>query len=288
MKLKLPAALRTELDRYRIPDEVRQRWQAWWADYGQKSSDGWRYQAMARGEGAPKPYHYRWLMPQILGEDQARWQAANTVACAAMVPAMWWLTGSPTVGLFTFTLYGVWGMSRKFPFITDPVAMAAAIVAAAATKHRRWEVAVATALLAGGARETAPVFAALYAWHPLPLIGLVSPAVMSRKPEGPDITDDFSHTCVVDPFKAVWQVRKDTATDWHLYLAPLGGLWLGARGDLRTTLTLIAAYAQLLVAVDTSRLTAWLWPVLADNLSQDPRWPVAFAASAANPWKVAP
>ncbi|MBK6887024.1 MAG: hypothetical protein IPH03_11770 [Tetrasphaera sp.] len=71
------------------------------------SADGWRYQAMARGDGSPTTH--RWLMPKVLGEDQARWQTANTVACAGMVPAMWWLTGSPTVGLFTFTLFGVWG-----------------------------------------------------------------------------------------------------------------------------------------------------------------------------------
>ncbi len=279
--------LPTTIGRYRIPAEVRQRWTAWWGDRGQMSADGWRYQAMARGEGAPKPYHYRWLMPRVLGGDQRRWQTANTVACAGMVPAMWWLTGSPTVGLFNFTLFGVWGMARGFPMITDPVAMCAAIVAAAATKHRRWTVAVAASLVAGGCRETAPVFAALYAGHPLPLVGLLSPAVMARKPEGPDVTDDFSHTCVADPLAAVWQVRRGSATDWKLYVAPLGGLWLGARSDARTTLTLLATYAQLLVAVDTSRLTAWLWPVLADNLSKDDRWPLAFAVSVANPWKFA-
>lgn len=273
--------------RYRPSDRQRAAWQAWRDDLGEMSSDSWRYLALARGEGAPKPYHYRWLLPRLIGEDRRRWATVSTASVVGMVPAMWWLTGNPASGLFAFTLHGVWSIARRHPVLTDAPAMLAAIVAAAATKHRRWEIAVAASLVAGGCRETAPVFAAVYAWHPLPLVGLISPLVRELQSEGPDITDDFSHTCVVDPVGATDQVRAGSAGDWKLYVAHLGGLVAGGRGDARTVAALVLAYAQLAVAVDTSRLVAWAWPVLADNVTKTQWWPAALAASTWNPWKVA-
>jgi hypothetical protein len=273
-------------ERYRPSERQRQAWQAWRDDLGILSADSWRYLAMAKGEGAPKPYHYRWLLPRLLGEDRRRWATVSTASVAGMVPAMWWLTGNPASGAFAFTLYGVWDMARRQPVLTDAPAMLAAIVAAAATKHRRWELAVAASLVAGATRETAPVFAAVYAWHPLPLIGLVSPLVREFQPEGPDITDDFSHTCVTEPTAAAYQVRAGSLHDWKLYAATLGGLLAGGRGDVRTAAVLVAAYAQLAVAVDTSRLIVWAWPVLADNVARTQWWPAALAVSAWNPYRV--
>lgn len=273
--------------RYRLSDRQRAAWQAWRNDLGEMSSDSWRYLALVRGEGAPKPYHYRWLLPRLIGEDRRRWATVSTASVVGMVPAMWWLTGNPASGLFAFTLHGVWDMARKHPVLTDAPAMLAAIVAAAATKHRRWEIAVAASLVAGGCRETAPVFAAAYAWHPLPLIGLVSPLVREFQPEGPDITDDFSHVCVVDPVGATDRVRAGSSGDWKLYVGHLGGLVAGGRNDARTVAALVLAYAQLTVAVDTARLVAWAWPVLADNVTRTQWWPAALAVSTWNPWKVA-
>ena len=274
-------------DRYRLSDRQRSAIRRWRDDLGILSSDSWRYLAMAKGEGAPKPYHYRWLLPRLLGEDRRKWATVSTASVAGMVPAMWWLTGNPASGMFAFTLHGVWGMARTHPVLTDAPAMLAAIVAAAATKHRRWEIAVAASLIAGGCRETAPVFAAVYAWHPLPLIGLVSPIVRELQAEGPDITDDFSHTCVADPVGAADQVRSGTPVDWRLYVAPLGGLVAGGRGDVRTAAVLVLAYAQLAVAVDTARLVVWAWPVLADNVCRTQWWPASLAVSTWNPHKVA-
>lgn len=273
--------------RYRLSDRQRSAVRRWRDDLGELSSDSWRYLAMAKGEGAPKPYHYRWLLPRLLGEDRRKWATVSTASVAGMVPAMWWLTGNPASGIFAFTLHGVWNMARSYPVLTDAPAMLAAIVAAAATKHRRWEIAVAASLIAGGCRETAPVFAAVYAWHPLPLIGLISPIVRELQAEGPDITEDFSHTCVTDPVGATDQVRAGSSGDWKLYAAPLGGLVAGGRGDVRTAAVLVLAYAQLAVAVDTARLIVWAWPVLADNVTRTQWWPAALAVSAWNPHKVA-
>ena len=85
----------------------------------------------------------------------------------------------------------------------------------------------------------------------------------------------------------MWVAREGTAQDWRLYVAPWGGLLAGMHGDRRTVTALLLAYAQLLVAVDTSRLTAWAWPVLADNVTDREWWPLALAASYFNPWRIA-
>lgn len=266
----------------------RQALERFTADIGTMAPDTWRYHQMAQGEGAPRPYHYRWLLPRLLGTDRKRWSYTSQAAVVAMVPAMRWLTGKWSPGLFVFTLHGVWGNVRLHPGITDPVAMLAAIVAAGAVLHRRWGVAVTASLVAGASKESAPLFAAVYASHPLPLVGLLSPAVMATIPAGPDIDgDDFSHQCVTEPAKAVWKVREDTAQDWRLYVAPWGGLLAGVIGDRRTVAALVLAYGQLLLAVDTNRLTAWAWPVLADNATDRDWWPLALAGSYFNPWRVA-
>lgn len=250
--------------------------------------DGWRYIALAEGTPVPRPYHYRWLAPRVLGADSAKWSTANAVSVAAMVPAMRWLTGKWGPGLFAFTLDGVWTLARRYPVVTDPMAQLAAIIAAAATKQRRWGIATAASLIAGAIRETAPVFAAAYADHPLPLIGLIAPAIRHRHPEGPDVADDFSADAVRQPLWAAWWVRRDSSRDPKLWLTPWGGLLAGVRGDRRTILTLAVAYAQTVAAVDTTRLVQWAWPVLADNATDDNRWPLALAASWFNPWRSAP
>jgi hypothetical protein len=50
---------------------------------------------------------------------------------------------------------------------------------------------------------------------------------------------------------------------------------------------LALAYAQTIMAVDTTRLVQWAWPVLADNITDDDRWPIALAACWFNPWRSA-
>lgn len=60
---------------------------------GVDTPDGLRYLAMARGDGAPKPYHYRWLLPRLLGEDKTKWRAVSIGSLLGMVPAMRWMTG---------------------------------------------------------------------------------------------------------------------------------------------------------------------------------------------------
>lgn len=253
------------------------------------SPDGLRYLAMGEGKDVPKPYHYRWLLPRLAKTDWTKWQRSTDLSLVAMVPAMRWLTGRWAPGLFVFGLSGVWKLNRQLPVLVDAPAMLAAIVAGAATRHKRWEVAVAASLVAGATKESAPVFAALYGGHPLPLIGLISPIVMHFKPEGPDVTpdSDFSHEVLVRPFASAWWVRRGRAEDWKLWLAPWGGLLAGLRGDPRTLVTVAVAYAQCVRSSDSIRLYQWAWPVLAENTikTMGDNWPLALAVHTFNPWK---
>lgn len=255
---------------------------------GVDTPDGLRYFAMARGEGAPKPYHYRWLLPRLLGEDKKKWRAVSLGSLAGMVPAMRWLTGRWAPGLFVFTLDGVAGTAHRYPVLTDAPAMLAAIMAAAATRQKRWTLAVVLSVLAGTMKESSPVFAATYSTNLLPLVGLISPAVMAMIEPGDDIPGEgFSHDCLTHPVWAAWWKRRGQAVDWKLWVLPWGGLLAGLRGDFRTVSTVVASHAQCVAAVDTERLTQWAWPVLAENTVDvmGKSWPVALTAGWFNPWR---
>ncbi|QBQ74827.1 hypothetical protein [Caudovirales GX15bay] len=255
------------------------------APLGELSSDGWRYLALAERD-VPRPYNYRWLLPKLAGKDRRRWAQATNMSLFAMVPLMRWHTGRWGPGLFLFGLEGVWGHSRRYPVTTDATAMAGAILAAAATRHRRWELAVAASLVAGATKESAPVFAALYAWNPLPLVGLLSPVVRQFAEEGADITDDFSHQCVIDPYRCAWQVHGGTLGDAKRWIAPWGALLAGlADPSAQTVATLGAGYVQCVRAVDTARLYQWAWPVLAERTVEaaGPWWPLLLLGHLLNP-----
>ena len=255
---------------------------------GQITPDGLRYEAMARGEGAPKPYHYRWLLPRLLGTDRVRWRRVSWWSVLAMIPAMRLLTGKWSTGLFVLTADGVTGSARKYPVLVDAPAMLLAILTAAAARRRMWVTSVVLSLVAGATKETAPVFAACYAWNPVPLVGLLAPAVRSFTEPGPDVEGEgFSHACLTDPLWASWWARRDRAFDVKLWVAPWGGLLAGLKGDPKTAVTVAASYAQCVAAVDAERIYQWAWPVLAENTVQrgDDVWPLALVAGWFNPWK---
>jgi hypothetical protein len=256
---------------------------------GQVTADGWRYLAIADGRGAPRPYHFRWLLPTLLGDDKAKWAAVSRGSVVAMVPAMRLLTGSWAPGLFVFNLDGVWGMARKYPVVVDQAAMLAAILSAAAARRRHFVTSAALALVAGSVKESSPLFAASYAWHPVPLLGLVAPLARMSVEPGEDVAQDFSHDAIERPVESAWWVRRGMAFDPKLWVAPFGALVAGFRGDRRTLATLLLAYGQTTVAVDTTRLVQWAWPVLAENTVEacGERWPLALVAHWFNPWKEA-
>lgn len=229
------------------------------------TSDGWRYQALYE-RSVPKPYNYRWLIPKIAKQDRRRWSIISISSILLMIPGMRWLTGRWSSGLFLFGLSGIWPFAKKYPVLVDPPAMASAIIAAAAVKHKKWPLAIAASIFSGASKEIGPIFASLYAWHPLPLIGLISPLVRHFYEEGEDVTDDYSHQLLKAPFRNAWSSRIDKLYDPNLWLTPWGVCLLGFfKGDIRTISTLSVAYAQCVRSNDSIRLYQWAWPVLAEN-----------------------
>lgn len=261
-------------------------WPYWWGNLG---PDAARY-TVAHQQAVPRPYHYRWLIPKLCQGDRRKFTVVTYGSLLGMVPAMRWYTGRWEPGLFLFGLPGVWHINRYCPYLADPPAMLAAIVSAAAVKRGQWGLGIVASLVGGATKETAPLFAALYAWNPLPLIGLIAPALQHLKPAGEDLTDawlEHSHYVLEHPFETAYDARVGQAKNWRLWVAPWGALLLGLRADPQTVATVGTAYGQLLGATDNERLYQWAWPVLARNTVEatDKFSLAALVAHLVNPWK---
>jgi len=227
------------------------------------SPDGVRYLTMAGGKRVARPFHYRWLMPKLIGTEPIAWKAWTVGAGIAIMLGAWALTGHSEVGIFAAAVPGVAKISKKFPVLIDPFAMALALWSAAAFVHGFWPVGVVLSLVAGAAKESAPIFAAAYAWHPLGLVGLAAPAIRHCFKQGDDVLDDENKWVLAHPFKASVKYHKGVPP-W-VYVLPWGGLLAGFVGPYSWQLivTVALAYGMVLMATDTVRLYQWAWPVVA-------------------------
>lgn len=238
--------------------------------------DGIRYRALANGAPVPRPFTLRWLLPWLCRLSDRRWRAASILGALLAVVgtgflAPDWRTGL-AAGLLVLALPGI-RLNLRFPVLVDLPALGLAVCAAAAWHHGLWWVAVPLVLVAGCCKETAPVFAALYAWHPALLVGAVAPlarALVARP--GPDVVaphyprnPEVVALCAASlahPFRTGWTIHKPLllspvmAVPWGAALAGLAAL------DWQLAAVLTVAYAQLLVATDTVRLYQWAAPVL--------------------------
>jgi hypothetical protein len=263
------------------------------------SPDGRRYLAMAAGRPAAFPFALRWLLPALCSTSVRRWRGCTAVHLGALPPLLAvWLTGrvdDPAAcvagGLLVCGLPGVWRIHLRWPVLVDPAAMAWALASAVCAQHRLWLPAVAAAVVAGCIKETAPAFAACYAWHPVALVGLLAPLVRAATTRpGEDIEGEMD--ILEHPIRASrithagrWLDPSLMLTPWGVcLLAPAAGVPL-AGPILAVTLTL--AYGQVFVAVDTVRLYQWAFPpAIAATLDVVPAR-LAFAALALhllNPW----
>lgn len=224
--------------------------------------DAARYLLAGQGERVARPFHLRWLLPKLCGDNLARWRAVRlaswAVAAAAMGAWTYQRTDDPLVAgaatAFLLALPGVLGPEVVRPVGVDLPALAVSLTAVALLEHGWWPAAIAVILIAGCVKETSPVFAALWAWHPLLLVGLVAPLIRGLfwRPELDEVTALPQLREVHDhPFRTA---RRDWRDAWTL-VAPWG-ICLAALIDPAPALlaVLIVAYLQLLVATDTVRL----------------------------------
>ena len=247
--------------------------------------DGARYFAAAKQRVA-RPFHLRWLLPKVCGQEYTRWLWVSRVAIVlfGVLTAMY--CRSPWLVCVAF-LPGV-AFSWKYPVLVDAVGMAGALAAAVVFPYC-WPAAVVIVLIVGCVRETAPVWAALYAWNPLLLIGLVPVAVRALQKAGGDVLDAENAWILAHPFAASRKYHRGLWLDWSVMVAPWGGLLAGLAGfDLRLGAALAVGYGQTLMATDTVRLYQWAAPVMALACTQVlPSWALPFVAVSVlfNPWK---
>lgn len=247
--------------------------------------DGARYLAMTEQRVA-RPFHLRWLQPRLCGRDLTNWTRLTRAALVAVACLTALYSGSPwmlAVGLLPGLAFA-W----RRPVLVDPLGMALAL-GSALTLRSCWPASIALACLAGMTRETAPVWAAVYAFNPLPLLGLVPVAARALMRQGGDVLDAENGWILAHPLKAAQKYHAGLWLDWRTMVAPWGGLLVALAGlNLRLGLALALGYAQLLVATDSVRLYQWAAPAMAlAAVHVTPGWALPFVALAIvfNPWK---
>ena len=234
--------------------------------------DEFRYWSMARGVRVPRPFHLRWALPFFVGDEVRhwRWVQWTSLACLCWLTSVW--TGIWWTGLLPLGLSGV-TFNLRHPMLVDLPAMVFALGAAVASKHDLWWLALTLVVIGSTVNETVAPFAAVYAWNPLLLVGLVPVAIRAVLRSGPDpIPDGPAHDALVHPVRVSWEHHKQLSL-W-VYVLPWGVL-LAALADPSPQLwvALGVAYAQLLVDTDAVRLYVWAMPVMA-----------ACAAPVLGPW----
>lgn len=215
----------------------------------------------------PRPFHLRWLLPKALGQDMKAWRfvwfASWPVLAAGMVG--WriaegddWRVALAAAALL-LALPGILGPQSSIPVQCDLPATALAVsgVACLSLDHPfQWAAGLLLIAVAATMRETAPVWAALWAWSPLPLVALIVPATafLVRKP-GPDPLGPKFQEIADHPVRTALEHHAGRWRDAWVMVAPWG-VCLAAlyRPDVQLVVALVAAYALLLVATDSVRL----------------------------------
>jgi hypothetical protein len=224
--------------------------------------DGVAYLRAAAGESVSSPFRWR-LAARVLGRLPSwAWDGLSLVSLAAsscLVGALATRHGS-SPGLASALWLGLpWVRSlTRNPFLLDQVGMLAALVPMLGA-DLPWPVTVAAALVAGACSERAPVFAAVFAWSPLPLVGLVVPGLAALLTErGPAMAE---HSTVADPWRSGRELLR-TQPVWTL-VAPWGMCLLAAgAATVQVCVAVALGYAQTLVATDRVRLVQWSAPLV--------------------------
>lgn len=229
--------------------------------------DAGRYLLAADGVPVPRPFHLRWLLPKVLGDNIGVWRVVWLLSWPVMAGSMfgwrmaagdrWQIAAAAAVLLVA--LPGILGPTVSIPVQVDLPSTALTVAGVALLE---WggpvQVASGVAVLAVAAsiRETAPVWAALWLWSLWPLLALVVPlvgAIVLRS--GPDPLGERFQYIADHPILSALEHHAGRWRDGWLMVAPWG-VCLAAlvAPDWRLVVVLVAAYAQLLVATDTVRL----------------------------------
>jgi hypothetical protein len=228
-----------------------------WQDGVQPCNDGDRYTS---GGAQPYPFHRRFC-----GWNPWMLRAASLVGLAAMGTMM----GDAKHALLFVSLPGFWFCAVHLTCVDAP-AMALALLAAVVFPHNIY-IAAGLSCLAGFVHERGPVFAALYAWHPFLLVGLVCVGWW-RSPAKSDKDKLVGHGLL----SSIWAHRPyNDWLDWKVNVLALRGLpffaaYYGA--SPRALAALAVAWASRLVGTDGARFIWWGSPLLIRELPDIPWW----------------
>lgn len=233
-------------------------WLLWSMNYEKRMApDSYQYSAMAQGKKVPNPFWGRWLMPLLLRERGALWEAMTLVSVVAMHGLLAYGFGIRAALLLAPS--HLIAFNVKIPVLVDLPALALVCAALVVEDHNAL---IAIGLVAGSIKQNAPIMAAIAAWSPWPLVGLLMPWVglaWSRKldpavDKNPWLLDPLGTTLASKRF--LWANPTIMLFPWGLVLA----LALHA-GDLRLLAALILGYAPLFLASDNARLYLWALPI---------------------------
>jgi hypothetical protein len=248
------------------------------------TEDGQRYLAMSDRRVA-RPFHLRWLLPLICGTDLQRWTYTTRSSVLALAPLAWWYTGSVWMAACVL-LPGVW-FNWSHPVLVDATGMALALLSACLWPVC-WPLALAVVLVGASVRETVPVWAAVFAWHPLLLIGLLAVGVRWLQRPGSDVCGPEIEWMLAHPIQSAKAAHAHQWRNPFVMLLPWAGLLAGL-GAMTWPLAVAIglAYGQLLIATDTTRLFQWAWPALAlACVHAAPAWlPLVAVSVVFNPWQ---
>lgn len=182
------------------------------------------------------------------------------------------LMGTPGKAILLLTLPGVWFVTTH-PTCTDAPCLLLATLSSMLLPTNM-PLAIFCSCLAGVFHERAPVFAALYAWSPWPLIGLIGVQwwVKAGKPDG----DGLVGRGLLYSIKAhrPYQDLLDGRAAWTGLRALLpAAFYLGV--SPRVWATFAVAMGTRIVGSDTSRFLMWAAPPMVLGLPELPPWYIA-------------
>ena len=234
----------------------------------QLGPDAYRYVLAGLGTPMVRPFHLRWLLPKVLGDDLAAWRFVWLAAWPILAGSTfgWRLAAgddwriAAAVAALLVALPGILGPAVSIPVQVDLPSTALMMTGVMLLElgHPAQVVAgIATLAIAASMRETAPVVAALTMWSVWPLVALVAPlvtAVIIRPAKSDPLGPEFQY--IADhPIRSALEHHAGRWRDAWLMVAPWGVCLAALIGaDWRLLVVLGVAYAQLLVATDTVRL----------------------------------
>lgn len=228
--------------------------------------DAARYWIAAQGLPVARPFNLRWLLPAACGTNLRRWWSVWALSWPVLGGGIFWLAEdlgwqrAAFAAVVVLGLPGVWGPKVVRPVGVDLPSMALAAISAAAAVHGWLWLAVAAAAIGAMIKESAPVWAALWAWSLWPLLALavlVVPIAMGKTAidsvtARPDLREIHDH-----PIRSSIKYRAGYWRSGWVMVAPWGAALAGLYApSWRLLVVLAVAHAQLLVATDTVRLVA--------------------------------